>query len=481
MNVIDRKLERLSLYFLAAFALTAAVLFYWQVVDANTLINRPDNGRLSMAQLAVHRGTVYDRNGVVLARTTFDASGKNPTRAYTIPSLSPLLGYHSPRYLNSGLEDVYNDYLNGQGALQPVDNTVRRLLHEPIIGDDLHLTIDARIQQIVTAAMGTGPGACIVADPRTGEILALESQPWIDSNKVDEPGYMTTMQARTDSPFVDRAIQAAYAPGSTFKTVTLTAAYDTGTYDTTTVLSGTDAVGPLYEDGVLLPSSINNLPPNVYAVTTIDAFKYSDNIAFAAMGVNLGPKVLLDYAGRFGFGQTIPFELPVTPSSVSPHPGTMSKLDVAYSAFGQDAVLATPLQMLLTAMAVANGGAEQRPYVVSKVTAPNGEALQQNGPSVFAQPMSVGTAAKMTQAMTAVVEAPGGSGFEAQVPGVQVAGKTGTAQVTRGAPHAWFIGFAPADKPRLAVVVFKQNGGEGYSQAAPIVGSILRLALPLTP
>ena len=159
MTVIDRKLERLSLYFLAAFALAAAFLFYWQVVDANTLVNRPDNKRLDAAELAVHRGTVYDRNGVVLARTTFAADGA-PTRTYTIPSLSPLLGYHSITYLNSGLEDAYNDYLNGQGPLQPADNTVRRLLHEPIIGDDLHLTIDARIQQIVTTAMGTGPGAC---------------------------------------------------------------------------------------------------------------------------------------------------------------------------------------------------------------------------------------------------------------------------------------------------------------------------------
>jgi len=480
MDVIDRKLERLSVLFLAAFALAAAFLFYWQVVDATTLVNRPDNQRLYLARRAVHRGTIYDRNGVALAQTTFGADG-TPTRAYAIPSLGPLLGYHSARYLNTGLEDVYNDYLNGQGTLQPVDNTVRRLLHEPIIGDDLHLTIDARIQRIVTDAMGHGPGACIVADTRTGEVLALESQPWIDSNRVDEPGYMDMMQARTDSPFIDRAIQAAYAPGSTFKTVTLTAAYDTGKYDTTTVLSGASAVGPLTYDGYTLGSAINNLPPNLYAVSTVDAFKYSDNIAFAAMGVALGPQVLLDYAGRFGFGQTIPFELPVKASSMSQHPDTLSQLDVAESAFGQDAVVATPLQMLLTAAAVAGGGAEPRPYVVAKVTAPNGEALQQNGPSTFSHPMSAATAAKMTQAMTAVVESPGGSGYLARVPNVTVAGKTGTAQAPSGPPHAWFTAFAPAGKPRLAVVVFKQNGGEGFSQAAPIAGSILRQALPLAP
>src|SRR5579875_887816 len=177
MNGIDRKLERLARLFLVAFVLAAALLFYWQVVDANALVNRPDNPRLYMAQSAIHRGTIYDRNGVVLARTTFNAQG-HPTRTYPYPSLSALLGYHSLQYGNTGLEDAYNNYLNGMGALQPIDNTVRRWLHEPIIGDDLRLTIDARIQKIVADAMGSGPGACIVADPRTGEILAFESQPW---------------------------------------------------------------------------------------------------------------------------------------------------------------------------------------------------------------------------------------------------------------------------------------------------------------
>ncbi len=478
MNNIDRKIERLSRMFLVAFGVTAALLFYWQVVDANTLVNRPDNLRLYEAQLAIHRGAILDRNGVTLAQTTFDAAG-HPARTYPYPSLGALLGYHSPKYGNAGLEDAYNDYLNGQGVLQPVDNTVRRFLHEPVVGDNLQLTIDARIQRIVTDAMGHGPGACIVADPRTGELLALESQPWIDPNRVDEPGYVPAMQARGDSPFVDRALRGLYPPGSTFKAVTLSVAYDTGKYDTTTVLSGTSATGPLYVDGYLLRSDINNLPPNVYAVTTVDAFKYSDNIAFASIGMDLGPRTLLDYAGRFGFGQAPPFELPVRTSQITTHPDNFSQLELAESAFGQSGVVATPLQMLLVDEAIAAGGDERRPYVVSKVTAPNGEALQQNGPSDWLRPISEGTAAKMTTAMTAVVESPGGSGFLSKVPGVSVAGKTGTAQVTSGAPHAWFIAFAPTDHPRLAVVVFKENGGEGYSQAAPIAGSILRQALPL--
>ena len=213
--------------------------------------------------------------------------------------------------------------------------------------------------------------------------------------------------------------------------------------------------------------------------TTVDAFKYSDNIAFATIGMNLGPRILFDYAQRFGFGRTIPFPLPVRQSSVTAHPDSFSQLDLAESAFGQGGVLSTPLQMLLVDEAIAHGGAEPQPYVVAGVIAPNRAILQQTAPAVWAHPISARTAAKMKAAMTAVVEAPGGSGFLARVPGVVVAGKTGTAQAPSGPPHAWFIGFAPADHPRLAVVVFKEHGGEGYSQAAPIAGSIIRQALPL--
>lgn len=479
---VDRKIEKLSRLFLLLFIVVAAMLSYWQIVDAGSLVNRAENPRLYYNRLAIHRGVIYDRTGAVLARTTFSGSGASaqPTRTYPLSSLGALLGYHSQQYGNAGLEDAYNAYLNGAAPSQPIDNEINRLLHQPIIGDDLHLTLDARIQTIVASEFGSGQGACIVADPRSGAILALYSQPSIDPNLVDQPGYWDSILKRTDSPFVDRAIHAAYAPGSTFKTITLAAAYDKGLVDTSTVLQGQQATGPLFVDGYLLRSAINNLPYGVTSVTTVDAFKYSDNIAFATIGISLTQPTLLDYAARFGFGATIPFELPVTRSQVTTHPDTLSLLDLAESSFGQAQVLATPLQMLMAAEAVANGGQEMAPYVVSAVTAPNGEILTQTNPRVFSTPISAATALKMTQAMTAVVESPGGSGYEARVPNVQVAGKTGTAETPGGAPHAWFIAFAPADHPRLAIVVFKENGGEGYSQAAPIAGRVLAQALPLT-
>jgi len=261
--------------------------------------------------------------------------------------------------------------------------------------------------------------------------------------------------------------------------VTLSAAYDTGKYDTTTRLSGPAATGPLIIDRSLLSAALNNLPAGVTSVSTVDAFKYSDNIAFASIGLALGPPTLFDYANRFGFGRAIPFVLPVRVGQMTSHPDSFSQLDLAVTSFGQGQVLATPLQMLLVDEAIANGGQEDLPYVVSKITAPNGEVLEQTGSGSWGTPISAATAAKMTAAMTAVVESPGGSGYLARVPGVTVAGKTGTAETPGGAPHAWFIAFAPAEHPRIAVVVFKQNAGEGYSQAAPIAGGILAQSLPL--
>ncbi|HXT37226.1 MAG TPA: hypothetical protein VN837_16755, partial [Chloroflexota bacterium] len=182
MNEIDRsasRLARLGLFFVAAYVMLSGLLVYWQVIRAPNLINRPDDPRLYAEQQAVHRGDILDRRSTVLVRTTFQ--GGDPVRTLSDPSLSLLIGYHSQQYDNSGLENAYNDYLNGAAANQPIDNTLRRLLHQPVLGDNLQLTIDDRIQRIADAALGNGPGVVLVADPRNGEILAMVSKPSFDA------------------------------------------------------------------------------------------------------------------------------------------------------------------------------------------------------------------------------------------------------------------------------------------------------------
>ena len=482
MNEIDgalARLNRLALFFVAAFFVLSGLLVYWQVARAGDLVNRPDNPRLYAERLAVHRGTITDRRGTVLVRTDFP--GGEPRRTLADTTLSALIGYHSRRYDNSGLEAAYNDALNGAAAAQPLDNLIRRLLHQPLLGDTLQLTIDDRIQRLAYDALGDGNGAVLVADPRNGQILAMVSKPGFDAARIDEPGYWAALNAETGaSRLLNRAIDGRYPPGSTFKAISLGAALASGAYRLDSVFSGNDAAGPLSIDGALLRTETSNLPPGLDRVTLQDAFKYSDNIVFAVLGLKLGAQGLLDGAARFGFGQDVPFDLPVARSQVTDDIGTFGRFNIATSAFGQGRVLATPLQMLLATEAIANGGTIMRPSVVKRVYAPNGEVLQEGTSGEWLRALSPEAAAGVGTAMRSVVQDPGGSGYLARLPGVLVAGKTGTAQVGGDAqPHAWFIGYAPADHPTLALVVLKEHGGSGAEVAAPIARRILAQALKL--
>lgn len=481
MNEIEgaiARLQRLGLFFVAMFLVLSGLLVYWQMVQGPKLVNRPDDPRLYAQRLAVRRGAIVDRRGTVLVRTTFPLG--DPVRTLYDPSLSVVVGYHSPRYDNSGLEAAYNEYLNGAAADQPIDNLWRRLLHEPPLGDTLQLTIDDRIQGIADAALGDGRGVAIVADPRNGQILALVSKPGFDANRIDDPGYWDSLQT-AEGRLIDRALDGLYPPGSTFKVVTLAAALGRGAYGLDSMFSGQDATGPLTIQGSVLSQATSNLPPGVEQVTLKDAFKYSDNIVFAVIGQRIGGKALVDGAAAFGFGDQLPFDLPTYASRVTDNVNTFSQFDLATAAFGQATVLATPLQMLLVDEAIANNGAIMKPFIVRKVTAPNGEVLVDGQPALWRQALSAETAQQVGRAMLAVVNEPGGSGYAARIQGVLVAGKTGTAQTGDAStlPHSWFMGYAPADHPRLAVLVLKERAGEASTVAAPIARQILAGALAL--
>ncbi len=473
-----KRLRKLALFFVVFYFILSGLLVYWQVVRAPNLVDRPDDPRLYAARLAVHRGTIVDRRGTVVEQTTFQDG--NPVRSLYDSSLSPVIGYHSQQYDNSGLESTYNDYLNGDAASQPLDNTVRRILHQPVLGDTLQLTIDDRIQKIADAALGDGAGVALVADPRNGQILAMVSKPSFNASRIDEPGYWSSLQT-SDGRLLNRALEGLYPPGSVFKTVTLATALSDRAYTLQSIFAGADATGPLFFGGSELTSSASNLPPGVQRVTLTDAFKYSDNIVFANVGLKLGGKALVDGAAQFGIGQAVPFDLPVSTSHVTTSTGTLNQYNVAASAFGQAGVEVTPLQVLMVDEAIANHGTIMRPTIVQRVRAPSGEILVDNTQQVWQQALDPGVAQEVAQAMINAVNGAGASGYAARLPGVVVAGKTGTAQVggANSLPHAWFMAFAPADQPRLAVVVLKEHGGEGSAVAAPIAGQILAEALPL--
>lgn len=474
---MNANIRRLGIFFLIAFAIIVADVTYWQVIDAAQMQARADNPRLRLQAATVRRGYIFDRNGTVLASRNIDSQGF-VHRTYTDPTLSQTIGYDSDRYGKSGLEASYDDYLTGRIAGTSWQTAINALEHKPVVGNNVTLTIDDNLQQQVYNALPDSPSAAIVADPRNGEVLAMASKPGFDANQVSNPSYWSSLLNDPQAPLVNRAVNGLYTPGSTFKILTLSGALDSGLMTLDTEFSGTRATGPIIVQGHQF-SPINNLPAGVGAVNLAEALMYSDNIVFAEVGLALGQSRFLDYVHRFGLDQAIPFDIPVSPSHVLTQGERFDDVALASSAFGQGGLHVTPLQMLMATEAQANGGTIPRPVLVSKVTTPDGSTIKTGDYGTYSQPISSSTADQVRSAMVDVVNK--GSGFNAQIPGVQVAGKTGTAETGGGQqPHAWFVCFAPADHPRVAVAVVVEHGGEGAFVAAPIARQILEAALPIT-
>jgi peptidoglycan glycosyltransferase len=480
---VNANIRRLGIFFLIVFAIIVGDITYWQVIDASNMTARADNPRLQAQAEEVRRGFILDRNGVVLANRSVDAHGV-VQRSYSDPTLSEVIGYDSLRYGKTELEKTYDDYLSGRVFGNSWLAQINQWEHKPVVGNNVTLTIDDQLQQQVASILPNVPSSAIVADPRSGEILAMVSKPGYDANQINSPSYWNALIHDPLSPLINRPTNGFYPPGSTFKVMTISAALDSNTMTLNTPFIGTDATGPLtvdyhtFCDNLTRPcASLNNLPAGVGSVDLLHALMYSDNIAFAHVGLDLGAQRFLDYTRRFGLDQTTPFDIPVSVSHAATPNEKFDNVELASTAFGQGGLNLTPFQMLLITEAVANGGAIPNPVLVKEVTASDGAVVKTGSYGTLARPISASTAQQVTQAMVQVVEA--GSGFNAQIPGVQVAGKTGTAETGGGQkPHAWFVCFAPADHPRVAVVVMVEHGGEGAFVAAPLAKQILQAALP---
>lgn len=479
---MNSNIRHLGTFFLIVFAIIVGDLTYWQVIDASGMTSRPDNPRLRLAAATTRRGLIFDRNGTLLAGRTIDANGF-VHRYYTDPTLSPVIGYDSDRYGMSELEQADNAYLTGQVAGPSWQTVVKQWEHKPVVGDNLTLTIDDRLQREVAALLPNSPSAAVVADPRNGQILAMVSNPTFDANQVSNPSYWASLIQDPNRPLIDRVSSGYYPPGSTFKIVTMSGALDSGALSLGSIFDGTRATGPLNVNGYVIPQFSSNLsdcggrvvsPP----ITFEEALVCSDDIVFAEAGLALGANRFLDYAHRFGFDQVPPFSIPVAESRIRTPGETFDNPALASSAFGQGGIHASPLQMLMVTEAIANNGNIPKPILVKSITAPDGSIIQSAQTGTLYSPIPASVAQQVKAAMVQVVQQ--GSGVLAQVPGVSVAGKTGTAQTGTGqGPHAWFVAFAPADQPRVAVVVLVEHGGEGATVAAPIAKQIMQLALPL--
>lgn len=418
------------------------------------------------------RGPIVDEAGRPLAFTVPSSHGA--ARRHALPGLAPVLGYRTPASTWSGLEGTFSSFLDATGARRGWRHYAGYLLGRDAAGDTVHLTLSRRIQSVASTALGKAMGAVVALDPRTGGVLALVSNPSCSPSTLQHaPGY-AACAASPAAPLVNRAVARTFAPGSDFKIVTLTAALDSGRFHLSDRFSGADVFGPSpYFDNSVYASNITR--DDLHVLSLSQALAFSDNFTFAHIGLTLGSSILLRYAHRYHIGRRIPFELPVAVSSIAEGEPKPSRSVLAQSAFGAETDRVTPLQMALVAATVANHGVMVAPHLLGSITAPGGKTVRRVPPVSLGRVMKKSTAAQITTAMSFVVNH--GSGFKAQIAGIQVAGKTGTAASGGAKPNAWFICFAPAAHPVVAVAVLHQFSGEGFEYAAPIARKVLIAAL----
>jgi peptidoglycan glycosyltransferase len=487
---VDRRVRVLGLAFLAMFVLLFGQVNYLQVFAADRLAHNPANHRLILEEFDVQRGQILAADErTVLAKSVPTGGTYKYQRVYPNGQLyGDITGYFSLIFGTSQLERTYNDYLDGRATALIPQNLVDEVLGRPKRGANIVTTIQPKLQQAAAQALGSLPGAVVALDPRTGAVLAMVSNPRFDPNPLAshdtgvEKDTMRKLLNASGKPLVPRATQEVFPPGSTFKMVTSSAALQDG------ITPNTKFPNPPVLD---LPQTTNTLQNfggehclgGVPEITLAQALTVSCNVVFGEVGLRLGADKLVSQAQAFGFDRQMPFDVPFAEGQIPPASAfAEDQPGVAYSAIGQQSVAANPLQMALVAAAVANGGSEMAPHLVSQIRDASGRVVKSFGPTAFGQPISAGAASQLTAMMVDVVRE--GTGTAAQIPGVDVAGKTGTAQHgSAAAPHAWFVGFAPAQAPQIVVAVVVLDGGSMGSEAtggrvaAPIVKAVMETAL----
>jgi peptidoglycan glycosyltransferase len=488
---MNKQLAQLAVFSLVLLAALIVGTTYWQTWAAAGLADRQDNAIQRVAQFTIKRGQILAADGTVLA-TNVPKRVEGHTlyfRRYpTGPLFAHLVGYSTQSRSRAGLERSENDFLTGSDAnLTTLYNTtINQLKGVTVTGNDVHLTVRPGVQRIAMSALAGQCGAAVALDPRTGKVLVLASQPSYDPNLVEHSFNLITRAPRActpGSPLLNRATDGLFTPGSTFKVVTASAALNTGKY---TIDSTFYDPGYCIEYGKQVRNALDQSGPEQFGtVNFTQALQHSINAVFCDIGKAIGAHLILSYAKRYGFYAVPPLETPSNERTASglydhhrlffpPHPE--SQVDPGRLAFGQERLLATPLQMAMVAATVANGGREMRPYVVDHVTDPGGTTISTTHPQELARPIGHHVAQDLTTMMEAVVT--GGTGTAAQIPGIRVAGKTGTAETGGTKNTTWFIAFAPADAPRVAVAVVLENQtGYGGTTAAPIAKTIMQALL----
>jgi peptidoglycan glycosyltransferase len=494
---MNQQISRIAIVSLLLLASLIAATTYWQVWAAPGLSARQDNAIQLVAQFEIKRGLIY-AGQTVLAKNVAKKSGSSTLYFRTYPThgfAAQTVGYSTQGRARAGLERSENAYLTAANAnLGTIWNKITdKLKGTTVRGNNLVLHLKVGAQKLAESLLKGKCGAAVVLNPKTGAVYVMASSPTYNPNRIESAsGYANIIHAPAACPgssaaLLNRATQGLYSPGSTFKTVTAAAALDSGKY---TPDSRFFDPGYCEEYGQKVYNAGNpdqNGPESYGNVSFIQAFQHSINAVFCNVGKALGAKRILNEAKQFGFYAKPPIELPSNEVAASglynlkKHAlyDNAGIVDPGRLAFGQEHLLVTPLQMALVAGAVANGGKVMEPHVLKEVTSPTGGVVVKVKPHLWRRAMKPGTAAILNQMMQAVVQS--GTGTAAAIPGIKVAGKTGTAETGQNRVYtAWFIFFAPADNPQIAgaVVLEHQLNGFGGSVSAPIAKQLMEAMLP---
>jgi len=480
---VNASIRRVGLAVTALFLVLVAQLTYLQVFHAKALENDPRNVRTRVRDYSRPRGEILTADGEIVARSVPSHDEFKFQREYPLGELfAHVSGFQSFVHGNTGVEASYNSVLVGrdfqQQSLSPADLLINRRTTGTVV-----LSLTRQAQQVAKDALGDQHGSVVVIEPATGAIVAMYSNPSYDPNplaghdQAKVQAYYDLLNALPAKPALGRAYGEIYPPGSTFKEDTTTSSLETG-------VATVDRVFPVLRE-LPLPNTnrtIKNFGGVACGGTLADSFRVSCNTTFAQLGLDLRDRFVPGMKA-FGIGDRPPLDIDgaARSSSLEGRPFDQNQPYYAQAGIGQAFIAASPLQMALVASAIADNGVVMRPHVAQEIRDPDGAVVRRITPKLWTVATTPDIAAQVKALMISVVE--NGTGTRAQIPGVQVAGKTGTAQVAIGAPHAWFIGFAPADAPRYAIAVLVEHGGAkgteatGGRVAAPIAGQVLRQLL----
>ena len=479
---LGKRLTHTMIVFSLMFAALVANLTLIMVVQASDYQNMAANNHTMARESKTERGTISTYDGTILAQSVKNDDGTY-SRVYPAGDLaSHVVGYTSSKYGTSGIEASYNDTLKGEKNFASITDVVNSLSGVGTPGNDVTLSINSQIQQAAQDALANDSGACVVMDPKTGAVLAMASAPTYDAGDIDQviaDAANSGANSTSSSELYNRATQALYAPGSTFKIISLACALQEGIATESTMFESPSSMD-------IGNAAVTNFEKHDYGTISLArATELSSNVVFGQLGVQIGAENLVNYAKLFGFNMDIDFDLPLA-TSVMPDAKDMTTWETAWAAAGEPVgesktanhpspagPQATVLEMALAGCGIANDGAIMQPYLVDGIYNADGKRSYTATPKKLSQAVSADTASRVRTVLEGVVN--NGTGTSAQISGVTVAGKTGTAEHD-GYNDVWFVGMAPSENCNVVVAIVIEKG-QSSEYAASKARDVMKTAL----